>query len=248
MGRTRYLFSHINLINILLTAALIFLINSMFLPFLNKSVLYSLPVTKKLEKTESLTGKKQDQPKTPSPLDYIVITEQNLFHPERKIPVEVKEAQPLPKPDFVLYGTLISDDTNIAYMEDKKSPNSTPGREKRQTPLKQGDSMSGFTLKELSEDRVIMARGEERLTVFLIDTQKPKQRGVTAPTPSTVAKGNQLESQATPSQAVAPQAPSQQTTAPAQPPGETARKVPPAEARESTRQKFLDLFKGGLRR
>jgi type IV secretory pathway VirB10-like protein len=133
-------------------------------------------------------------------------------------------------------------------MEDKKSPNSTPGREKRQTPLKQGDSMSGFTLKELSEDRVIMARGEERLTVFLIDTQKPKQRGVTAPTPSTVAKGNQLESQATPSQAVAPQAPSQQTTAPAQPPGETARKVPPAEARESTRQKFLDLFKGGLRR
>jgi len=219
MGRARYLLANINLINIILTGALIFLVNYMLLPFFNKSMQYSLPAIKKHEEIDS-----------------------------GSIPVEVKEAQPLPKPDFVLYGTLISDDTNIAYMEDKKSPNSTPGREKRQTPLKQGDSMSGFTLKELSEDRVIMARGEERLTVFLIDTQKPKQRGVTAPTPSTVAKGNQLESQATPSQAVAPQAPSQQTTAPAQPPGETARKVPPAEARESTRQKFLDLFKGGLRR
>jgi type II secretory pathway component PulC len=248
MGRTRHLFSHINLINILLTAALLFLINSMFLPFLNKSSLYSLPVTKKPEKTEPFTGKKQDQPKTPSPLDYMVITEQNLFHPERKIPVAVKEAQPLPKPDFVLYGTLISDDTNIAYMEDKKSPHSSPGREKRQTPLKQGESMSGFTLKELSEDRAIMVRGEERLTVFLIDPQKPKERVVTAPASSTVAQGNQLGSQAPPSQALAPQAPTQQTTAPAQPSGETASKIPSAEGRETTKQKFLELFRGGLKR
>lgn len=247
MGRARYLLSNINLINIILTGALIFLLNYVLLPFFNKSMQYTLPVIKKHEGLDSGSNKKPDQTKTPSPLDFMVITEQNLFHPERKIPVEVKEAQPLPKPDFVLYGTLISDDTNIAYMEDKKSPNSTPGREKRQTPVKQGDSISGFTLKELSEDRVIMVRGEERLTVYLIDTQKPKQRGVTAPAPSTVAQGNQLGPQASTPQAVAPEAPAQQTTAPVQP-GETVRKPPSDETRESTRQKFLDLFKGGLRR
>ena len=248
MGRARYLLANINLINIILTGALIFLVNYMLLPFFNKSMQYSLPAIKKHEEIDSGSDKKPDQTKTPSPLDYMVITEQNLFHPERKIPVEVKEAQPLPKPDFVLYGTLISDDTNIAYMEDKKSPNSTPGREKRQTPLKQGDSMSGFTLKELSKDRVIMVRGEERLTVYLIDTQKPKQRGVTMPTPSTVAQGNQLGPQASTPQAVAPQSPSQQAALPAQPSGETARKPPSAEVRDATRQKFLDLFKGGFKR
>jgi hypothetical protein len=249
MGRTRHLFSHINLINILLTAILIFLVNYMLLPFLNRSISYSLPVTKKMEKTDTLTVNKQDQTKTPSPLDYMVITEQNLFHPERKIPLEVKEAQPLPKPEFVLYGTLISGDTNIAYMEDKKAPYSTPGREKRQTPLKMGESMSGFILKELSEDRVIMVRGEERLTVYLVDQQKPKERGVTAPAASTVVQSNQFGTQAPPPQVAAPQTPSQQTAVPPKPsPGEPAPKIPSEEVREATRQKFLEFFKGGLKR
>lgn len=249
MGRAKYLFSHISLINILLTAILIFLINYMLLPFLNKSISYTLPVTKKMDKTETFAGKKHDQAKSPSPLDYTVITDQNLFHPERKIPLEVKEAQPLPKPDFVLYGTLISGDTNIAYMEDKKSPYSTPGREKRQTPLKQGESMSGFTLKELSEDRVVMVRGEERLTVYLVDQQKPKERGVTAPAASTVTQGNQLGTQAPPPQMTAPQTPSKQSTlTPPQPSGETPPKIPSEEVREATRQKFMDFFKGGLKR
>src|SRR5574340_22917 len=131
MGRVRYLLGNLNLINIILTGVLIFLVNYMLFPFLNKSVQYTLPAAKKHQEADSAGNKKPEQTKTPSPLDYMVITEQNLFHPERKIPVEVKEAQPLPKPDFVLYGTLISDDTNIAYMEDKKSPSGTPGREKR---------------------------------------------------------------------------------------------------------------------
>jgi len=248
MNRARYFLGNINLINIILTGVLIFLVNYMLLPFLNKSMQFSLPLIKKHEEIDSGSAKKPDQTKTPSPFDYMVITEQNLFHPERKIPVEVKEAQPLPKPDFVLYGTLLSGDINIAYMEDKKSPVSSPGREKRQTPLKQGDSMSGFTLKELSKDRVVMARGEERLTVYLIDPQKPKERVVvTAPasSTSTVAQGNQSGPQTPP-----PQAPPQQTTTPAKPSGESAPKMPSAEVRDATRQKFMDFFKsgGGMKR
>jgi len=76
----------------------------------------------------------------------------------------------------VLYGTLLSGDMNIAYMEDKKSPQSTPGRGKRQTPLKPGESMSGFTLRKIDADKVVMARGDETIIVLLDDPQKPKAR------------------------------------------------------------------------
>jgi hypothetical protein len=246
MGRTRYLLSHINLINILLTGLLIVIANYMLLPFLNKGIQYSLPVIAKHEMTDTSTGKKPDLEKTLSPLDYMIITEQNLFHPERKIPVEAKEAQPLPKPDFVLYGTLLSGDINIAYMEDKKSPFSSPGREKRQTPLKLGESMSGFTLKEISEDRVIMVRGEEeRLIVYLNDPQKPKQRDFAVQPPS-AAQVNSSGAQTPQPQAVLPQSPTQQTAAPGQP--STSPKTPTPEQREATKQKFLDFFKGGMKR
>ena len=187
MNRARYLLRNINLLNIMLTGVLIFLVNYMLLPFLNKSIQYSLPVIAKNVEIDSGNDKIQDQEKTSSPLDYMIISERNLFHPERKIPVEVNaasEAQPIPKPDFVLYGTLLTDDLKIAYMEDKKSPHITPGREKRQTPLKQGETMSGFTLKEISKDEVIMVRGEERLTVYLIDPKQPKERVATMPAPA----------------------------------------------------------------
>lgn len=246
MNRARYILGNINLINIVLTGVLIFLIN-MILPLLSPNMQYSLPETGKHKEIVSVIDNKPDKEKTPSPLDYVVIAEQNLFHPERKIPVEVKEAQPLPKPDFVLYGTLISGDVNIAYMEDKKSPYSTPGRGKRQTPLKLGESLSGYTLKEVNEDRAIMVQGEEKLIVYLNDPQKPKQRDFAVQPPS-AAQANPYGAQAPPPQMVTPKASPQQTTAPAKPSGETAPKIPSEEVREATRQKFLDFFKGGLKK
>jgi hypothetical protein len=170
------LLSHINLINIMLAGVLIFFINYTLLPFLHKSIQYSLPVMAKHEEAVSGSDKKPDQAKTLSPLDFMVITEQNLFHPERKIPAEIKEAQPLPKPDFVLYGTLLSDDVNIAYMEDKKSPFSTPGRGVRPVPLQIGQTLGGFTLKEVETGKVVMARGEEKVTVYLDDPAHVKTR------------------------------------------------------------------------
>lgn len=245
MNRAKYLLRNINPLNIILAGGLIFLVNYMLLPFLNKSVHYALPVIAGHAEIEPGSDIKPGQEKTPSPLDYMIIAEQNLFHPERKIPVEVKEAQPLPKPDFALYGTLLSDDIKIAYMDDKKAPRSTQGREKRQTPLKQGEKMSGYTLKELSEDKVIMVKGEEKLTVYLIDPHKPKERVVTAP-----ASVAQSGPQATTPQAGAQKAANQKTATTAQPAGDTAPKVPSAEVREATRQKFMDFFKagGGLKR
>lgn len=120
-----------------------------------------------------------------SPADYMVVAEQNPFHPERKIPVEKKAEKPLTKPEFVLYGTLITDDISITYMEDLKAPVSTPGRGKRQSPLRIGQSLSGFTLKEIEPEKVVMVRGEERMTVYLNDpnTQKKRETVVAATQP-----------------------------------------------------------------
>jgi len=206
MSRARYLLRNINLINIMLTGVLIFFVNYMLLPFFNKSMQYSLPVIKKHEEIDSGSDKKPDQTKTPSPLDYAAIVEQNLFHPERKIPVEKKEAQPLPKPDFVLYGTLITEDLTIAYIEDKKSRVSSSGREKWQTPLKLGESMSGFILKEVEKDQVVMQRGEEKIVVSLNDAKVRESAAPAAPAGTGTAAATQTPGQ--PAQTVQQKPPS----------------------------------------
>src|SRR3990172_3324053 len=184
MSRARYLLGNINLINILLTGVLLFLVNYMLLPFLNKSMQYSPPMIKKSEEIDSGSDKEPDQTKTPSPLDYAVIVEQNLFHPERKIPVEKKEAQPLPKPDFALYGTLISDDIKLAFLEDKKSPFSTPGRGTRPVALQIGQTLSGYIVKKIYHEKVIMARGEEGIEIKVVDNKRVKASEAVSATPS----------------------------------------------------------------
>ncbi|MBM4146317.1 MAG: hypothetical protein FJ240_08605 [Nitrospira sp.] len=132
---------------------------------------YTLPsITKSIfSETESL-----DEPHPPSSSDYIVVSENNLFHPERKIPPEKKEEVPLPKPEFILFGTLITSETSLAYIEDLKVPRNTAGRGKRQTTLKKGDMMSGFILKEVQADKIVMVRGEEKMVVPVHNPNRSK--------------------------------------------------------------------------
>lgn len=148
------------------------------IPFFHADIKYTLPLQKKAIVTEEAN---QTEFSPPSPTDYMNIAEENLFHPERRIPPEKKVEQELPKPDFVLYGTMVSDDLNVAYLEDLKAPRTTPGRGKRQVAIKKGDMLSGFTLKEVDTDKIVMMRGEEKMMVYLIDPQKPKKREVPVP-------------------------------------------------------------------
>lgn len=169
MRRIKYLLSNINLMNIMLVVLLIFIVNYMAMPFSKMNANYALPPVKKpaIEKT---TKDEKTEEKSPSPSDYMVIAEQNLFHPERMIPVPKVEAPPLPQPEFMLYGTLVTDGLKIAYMEDKKTKG-PQDKEKRQTALRLGDSMSGFVLKEVEDDQVLMQRGEEKLVISLNETK-----------------------------------------------------------------------------
>ena len=117
---------------------------------------------------------------TLSPQEYRVIADQNLFHPDRIIPPEKKPESVLPKPEFILFGTLITPDLRMAYLEDKKAPVTTPGRGQRQTALKIGESLSGFRLKEVMTDKVVMTRGEETIQVLLQEPGSSKARETTS--------------------------------------------------------------------
>ena len=176
------LLRNIHVLNLGLAAAILYFVFFLLFPLTEMPVTYYLPPVKKAapEKTETEAPAQQ----TPNPMEYTLIADQNLFHPERIIPPEKKAEAPLPKPEFVLYGTLITSDLGIAYLEDKKvAPVTTPGRGKRQTAVKKGESLSGFILKELFSDRVVMNRGEETMIVYLNDPQAPKAReGVLDPT------------------------------------------------------------------
>lgn len=190
MNKIRYLFKNITLLNLLLAATLALMAHYTILPLLNINVKYRLPSQKKISVVEKAA---ETEHQIPSPSDYIVISEENLFHPERRIPPEKKEEVPLPKPDFVLYGTLITDTVSLAYIEDLKAPRNSPGRGKRQIALKKGDTMSGFMLKEIDVDKIVMMRGEEKMIVPVSDTQRAKTPAATAtPQPASIPQQPQM--------------------------------------------------------
>jgi len=163
---------NINILNVLLLSVVTLFAVYTISPMLHIMVKYALPSPKNLG---GGTEEKTVRYREPAISDYTIISEENLFHPERKIPVQKKEEQPLPKPEFVLFGTLITDDLSLAYLEDLKAPRSTAGRGKRQIALKRGDTISGFTLKEIETGQIVLTRGEEKITVPINDPSHPRQ-------------------------------------------------------------------------
>lgn len=204
------LLRNINVLNIILLVAALLLADYVVLPLLNVKVKYvpAIPKKQSAEKEE-----KPAQSQISNPTDYTIIADQNLFHPERKIPPEKKQEVALPKPEFVLYGTMITDNMSFAYLEDKKAPRSTPGRGKRQTALKQGEAMSGYTLKEVAHDKVTMVKGEETLTLKVIDSSIKKDREAVS-TPVTPSVSPAPAAQVQPAPGAQPQRPAQQPSVP----------------------------------
>jgi hypothetical protein len=176
----RYLFLSVNLLNSLLALAVAAVMYFAVIPLLNPVARTSLPTVKG---TGAPSGE-QTAPSLQVPVaDYAVISDRNLFHPERKIPPEKKPENTVPKPEVLLYGTLITDDASYAFIEDMKAPYSTPGRGKRQITLKKGDHLSGYTVGEIEANRIVLVKGEEKVTVMLDDGDKKR----TSESPATPA-------------------------------------------------------------
>ncbi|MCE5263980.1 MAG: hypothetical protein LLG97_10650 [Deltaproteobacteria bacterium] len=187
MSKMRYFFLSLNFLNGLLAAAVAAIVFFAVIPFLNPAAV-PLPAAKgtaagSVEKAVAI------QSLRPAPADYAVIIEQNLFHPERKVPPEKPQDKVLPKPDLVLYGTLITDNASYAFVEDRKAPYSTAGRGKRQVTLKKGESLGGYVLREIEASRIVLIKGDERLVVSLDDKEKRRVEGPAAPAVAGLATG-----------------------------------------------------------
>jgi hypothetical protein len=184
----RYVLRSMNILNLLLVTATVLLAIYLF-PFVTMKLTYGSP---KIREAIGAQLDKPEQGQSPPPSEYTLVAEQNVFHPERKIPPETidekdKEKQ---KPEIVLYGTLIADGMRLAYLEDRKSPQSTAGRGNRQTVAKQGEMVSGYLLKSIEADRIVLVRGQEQIIALVNDPQKrtqkaaPNQPGGGTSTPS----------------------------------------------------------------
>lgn len=106
----------------------------------------------------------------PSYLDYADISEKNIFHPERKVLKGDEALQQ--RPEILLYGTLVTDEIRLAYLEDKHTPLTTPGRGKRQLIVKQGGTVGGYLVKEVNSGNIVLVRGEDRIVVSVCDERK----------------------------------------------------------------------------
>jgi hypothetical protein len=165
----RYFFLSLNVLNSLLALAVGAVVYFGVIPLENPVARVSLPTVKET----ATPPEEQRMPPHRFPVtDYTVISDKNLFHPERKIPPEKQPEKAVPKPDLFLYGTLITSDTSYAFVDDKKAPYSTPGRGKRQLTLKKGDHLSGYILSEIEANRIVLVKGEEKVVVLLDDTGK----------------------------------------------------------------------------
>jgi hypothetical protein len=246
----KYLFRNITVLNIVLAAVAAAWATTVISPMVRTHASFTPPA---LKKTEPAKEEIPAQSQVPSPQDYTLIADQNLFHPERRIPIEKPPGPPPPPPpEFVLYGTLVTDGTSVAYMEDRKAPQSTAGRGKRQISLKKGETLSGFTVKEIDSEKVVMAKGEESITVYLNDAQRPKTREsiITTGTPPPGPQGvpQQHAAQRAAAAAQQPQQPAPSVQQPSQQPvATTAPRQPaagPPTSPEEARKTFLDFFKG----
>lgn len=174
--RLQSLLRNLNILNLLLLGTALVFAGYVLFPMFNITV--KLPVLKAKAVVEEKKEEAESQPpQIPPHLEYTIIAEQNLFHPERKIPPLKQPEKVVPRPEFVLYGTLITDEVSLAYMTDKKAVRSTPGRGQRQNSLKVGDSLSGYVLKEVQHEKVVMVKGEDRIEVKVIISGKKERSG-----------------------------------------------------------------------
>lgn len=178
----RTVLRHINLLNIFLFGIIAAIAFHTYTSF--SGIRISLPISERKASAEKQDIKPEPN-QSPSIAEYALIAEQNLFHPERKIPPEKKNEQQLPKPEFVLYGTLVTDNIKTAYLEDLKAPHTTQGRGKRQRTLQLGQNLSGYIVKEIHHDKVLMARGDEIIEVKIGDNKRKKTVETASPAPAT---------------------------------------------------------------
>jgi hypothetical protein len=167
---TRYLLRSLNVLNGLLLAALAATIFEVLIPSLEPVGRMPLPLFREPAATAAKTERAARHLASG---DYAVISEKNLFHPERKVPQAKPVEKAVARPDIFLNGTLITDEGRFAFIEDRKAPPApVGGRGKRQLTLRKGATLGGYLLSEVEADRIVLVKGDDRFVVTLTDREK----------------------------------------------------------------------------
>ncbi len=207
MSARHYLLQSLNLLNLVMTATAIAFFIYFLNPLLETQVSVKVPVPDDISPG---MPRGTDETKKLSIADYSPIGEQNIFHPDRMIPEEKKSPAPVvqPRPELILHGTMMTGELKIGYLEDKRAAQKSPGRNAPYIVVKEGDKVSGYTLKAITENMVVLANGEEQMTLYL-DELKDRKGEITGPAKPSASV--QVQSPAAP-------APPQTTPRPAVPP------------------------------
>lgn len=163
----------INLINILLLVILFFLARQTLQLWSHSTKKAGSSTSRK---TTEKTGQLPLEQKVGAPKDsFKVITEKNLFHPQRKGGEGTKKEgqresifpEEIVTKEITLYGTLIFGDYRIAVLGESNVPRQNKGIRK----VGIGDSFAGFQVVDISPNKVILRNDNETKTLFLY---KPK--------------------------------------------------------------------------
>ena len=134
---------------------------------LYKTIEYSVDIPteateKRVEKNIEVKRKNKDT--TESSFD--VISKLDLFRPSRSAPQKNKQTAVKASPEKPprLFGTIILNNKKTAILED-------PGTKTTKT-YRINDSIAGFTVSEILEDRVVLLRDGESIEVRLWDEKK----------------------------------------------------------------------------
>ncbi len=101
-----------------------------------------------------------------NPKSEVAEIEKNLFHPERKV-AKRRALSLAGDPQIVLYGTFITPDFQLAYLEDSMNPQISNTGASRQQVMKKDDRISGFVLEEILPDKVLLSKGNEKIWVVM---------------------------------------------------------------------------------
>jgi hypothetical protein len=121
-------------------------------------------------------GKKEDikvkhKEKIASEASFKLITDQDLFRPSRSAPSIKKEKiekVAAPKNTPRLFGTVILGDNKTAILEDPET--------KTTKTYRVNESVSGFVVSEILEDKVVLLSGSEKVEVRLRDDKGIKSK------------------------------------------------------------------------
>jgi hypothetical protein len=180
------MFNRLTLINILLLIILFFLLKQTSqLWFHNPTAIHSIKPKKTSKRDGQISlGKKAIPPKS----SFDIISDKNLFHPERKWGEGVSKEGPkknvLPNitsnKEVILYGVMIFGNQRIALLGEG-SPSAKRSKEKKKVSI--GDTFAGYQVVEIYPDKITLQREGQLKT---LDLYKPKKdRRISLPQPTT---------------------------------------------------------------